>query len=46
MNFKIVRIIISLNLLFGPEIMMIPKNLEGWMVGVWDGDRWDLSHPF
>ena len=46
MNFKIVRIIISLNLLFGPEIMMIQKNPEGWMVGVWDGDRWDLSHPF
>ena len=46
MNFKMVPIIISLNLLFGPEIMMIKKNPEGWMVGVWDGDRWDLSHPF
>ena len=46
MNFKMVPIIISLNLLFGPEIMKIQKNSEGWMVGVWDGDRWDLSHPF
>ena len=46
MNFGMVPIIISLNLLFGPEIMMIQKNPEGWMVGVWDGDRWDLSHPF
>ena len=45
-DFRMVPIIISLNLLFGPEIMMIQKNPEGWMVGVWDGDRWDLSHPF
>ena len=22
------------------------KNCEGWLVGVWDGDRWDPSHPF
>ena len=41
MNFGMVPIIISLNLLFGPEIMMIPKNPEGWLVGVWDGDSWD-----
>ena len=41
MNFRMVPFIISLNLLFGPEIMMIQINPEGWMVGVWDGDRWD-----
>ena len=22
------------------------KNRDGWLVGVWDGDRWDPSHPF
>ena len=41
-----VAIMCSLNLLFGPELMMTQKNPEGWMVGVWDGDRWDPSHPF
>ena len=28
------------------EVMMCQKNLEGWLVGVWDGDKWDPSHPF
>ena len=32
--------------LFGTEVMMCQKNREGWLVGVWDGDRWDPSHPF
>ena len=40
-----VAIMCSLNLLFGPEIMMIKKKPEGWLVGVWDGDSWDWSHP-
>ena len=32
--------------LFGTEVMMCQKNREGWLVGVWDGNRWDPSHPF
>ena len=24
----------------------VSKNREGWLVGVWDGDRWDPSHTF
>ena len=34
------------NFLFGTEIRMIQINPEGWMVGVWDGDSWEISHPF
>ena len=34
------------NFLFGTEIRMIQINPEGWMVGVWDGDNWEISHPF
>ena len=26
--------------------MMCQKNREGWLVGVWDGNRWDPSHAF
>ena len=31
---------------FGIEIVLSQKNLEGWMVGVWDGDCWDPSQRF
>ena len=40
-NFGMVTIMCSINLLFGPEIMMIQINPEGWLVGVWDSDSWD-----
>ena len=31
---------------FGIEIVLSQTNLEGWMVGVWDGDGWDPSQRF
>ena len=31
---------------FGIEIVLSQKNLEGWMVRVWDGDCWDPSQRF
>ena len=36
----------SPDLLFGTENELSQKNHEGWLVGVWDGDSWDLSHRF
>ena len=31
---------------FGIEIEWSQKILEGWLVGVWDGDSWDPSQRF
>ena len=31
---------------FGTELWQCQKNCEGWLVGVWDGMKWDGSHRF
>ena len=46
MNFGIVAIMCSQSFLFGTEIGKFQINPEGWLVGVWDGDSWDLSQQF